>query len=108
MRGSSPRMTMWLHYGSRFLSKQHFARATCCIAPGKRLPPRRAVLFVLRLDGVAGLRPVGVGPVAQLIKVAAHGERLAAVHGDGFAIDPVAAARNQKYREILQFLHAAD
>src|SRR5258708_31617080 len=55
-------------------------------------PPCRAVLFVLRLDGVARLGPVGVRPVAQLIEVAAHRHRLDAVHRDGLAVDPVAAA----------------
>src|SRR5258708_408391 len=70
--------------------------------------PRSPVLFVLRLDGVAGLGPVGVGPVAQLIEIAAHGQRLAAVHRDGLAVDPVAAAGDQEHGQILQFLHAAD
>src|ERR1700716_1476893 len=72
------------------------------------LPPRGAVLVVLGLDGVAGLAPVGVGPVAQLIEVAAHGQRLAAVHGNGLAVDPVAAARDQEYRKVLQLFHGAD
>jgi len=71
-------------------------------------PPRHPVLFVLRLDGVAGLGPVGVGPVAQLIEIAAHRQRLAAIHRDGLAIDPVAAARNQEHREVLQLFHLAD
>src|SRR4029079_14580098 len=44
------------------------------------LSSRRAVLFVLCLDRVARLVPVGVAPVAQLIEIAAHGERLRAVH----------------------------
>src|SRR3954451_18720763 len=49
----------------------------------QRSPPRRAVLLVLRLDRVARLVPVGVTPVAQLVEIAAHGERLCTVHGDG-------------------------
>src|SRR4051795_7982652 len=90
MRGSSPRMTMY------FLWEETIS------------PPCSPVLFVLRLDGVAGLGPVGVGPVAQLVEIAAHGERLAAIHRDGLAVDPVAAAGDQKHREVLQLLHAAD
>ena len=69
------------------------------------LPPSRAVLLVLRLDQVPGLGPVGILPVAQRIKVAAHRQRLAAIHGDGLAVDPVAAAGNQEHREILQLFH---
>src|SRR5450432_4750540 len=37
-------------------------------------PPCRAVLFVLRLDRVTRPGPVGIGPVAQLIKVTAGGQ----------------------------------
>ena len=70
--------------------------------------PRGAVLFVLRLDRVARRGPVGIAPVAQLIKIAAHRQRLAAVHRDGLAVDPVAAAGNQEHREVLQLLHLAD
>src|SRR5579864_7000614 len=70
--------------------------------------PCGAVLFVLCLDRLAGLFPVGVGPVAQLVEVAAHRQRLAAVHRDGLAVDPVAAAGNQEHRQILQLLHLAD
>src|SRR5260221_13693790 len=73
-----------------------------------RLPPRGAVLFVLRLDRIARLGPVRVGPVAQLIEVAAHRQRLAAVHRDGLAVDPVAAAGDQEHGEVLQFLHFPD
>src|SRR5258708_5232987 len=72
------------------------------------LTPRGLVLFVLRLDRIARCRPVGVRPVAQLIKIAAHGERLGAVHRDGLAVDPVAAAGNQEHGEVLQFFHLAD
>src|SRR6267378_6598784 len=61
---------------------------------GDGSPPCSAVLFVLRLDRIAGSGPVGVGPVAQLIKVSASGQRLAAIHRDGLAVDPVAAAGN--------------
>src|SRR4051812_36620951 len=59
------------------------------------LPPLGAIFFVLRLDGVARLLPVGVFPAAKLVEVAAHRQRLCAVHRDGLAIDPVAAAGNQ-------------
>src|SRR5258707_5241682 len=57
-----------------------------------KLSPCSFVLFVLRLDGFACLDPVGVGPVAQLIEISAHRQCLAAVHRDGLAVDPVAAA----------------
>src|ERR1700744_4088907 len=46
-------------------------------------PARRAILFVLRLDRLARLGPVGIGPVAQLVEIAAHRQRLRAVHRDG-------------------------
>src|SRR5262249_15676836 len=68
-----------------------------------RSSPCRAVLFALRLDGLARLGPVVVTPVAQLVEIAAHRKRLRAVHGDGLAVDPVAAAGNEEDREILQF-----
>src|SRR6185437_2672581 len=74
----------------------------CALSPG------RAVLFILRLDRTARLGEVGIGPVAQLIEVPAHRQCLDAVHGDGLAIDPVAATRNQEYREVLQLFHLAD
>src|SRR6202790_4336151 len=82
--------------------------ASRCTASGQVSPPRGAVLFVLRLDLLARLGPVGVGPVAPLIEVAAHRQHLAAIHGDGLAVDPVAAAGNQEHREILQLFHLAD
>src|SRR6185312_827094 len=66
-------------------------------------PPRSAVFFILRLDRLARLVPVVVAPVAQLIEIAAHGERLGAVHRDGLAIDPVATTGDQEYGQILQF-----
>src|SRR6185437_234280 len=61
--------------------------------------PCRAILFVLRLDGLARLGPVVVAPVAELVEVAAHREPLRAVHCDGLAIDPVAAAGDQEHRQ---------
>src|ERR1700690_1077979 len=67
--------------------------------------PRSPVLFVLRLDRIAGAGPVGVGPVAQLVEVSPRRQPLAAVHRDGLAVDPVAAAGNQEHREVLQLLH---
>src|SRR6266436_3540755 len=93
----------WRHPAPKTISQRRPA-----FAGTTRLPPRGAVLFVLRLDRVARLGPVRVGPVAQLIEVAAHRQRLAAVHRDGLAVDPVAAAGNQEYRQILQLLHGAD
>src|SRR3984893_5917000 len=68
-------------------------------------PPCSPVFFVLRLDRIARSGPVGVGPFAQLIKVSARGQRLAAVHRDGLAVDPVAAAGNKEHCEVLQLLH---
>src|ERR1700732_1474283 len=50
--------------------------------------PRGAVLFVLRLDLLARRGPVGIGPIAQLIEVAACRQRLAAVPRDGLAVAP--------------------
>src|SRR5579883_1183030 len=72
------------------------------------LRSRGTILFVLRLDLFARLLPVLVAPVAQLVEIAAHGERLAAVHRNGLAVDPVTAAGNQEHGQILQFLHLAD
>src|SRR5438874_13764361 len=61
--------------------------------PGRQqLPPLRPVLLVLRLDRVPRIGPVVVAPVAELVEIAAHRQRLGAVHGDGLAADPVAAA----------------
>src|SRR6185437_15174319 len=73
-----------------------------------RSPPCRAVLLVLRLDGLARLGPVVIAPVAELVEIPAHREGLRAVHRNGLAIDPVAAAGDQEHREVLQFLHGAD
>ncbi|MCP1837604.1 transposase InsO family protein [Bradyrhizobium sp. USDA 4538] len=79
-----------------------FAGTTVVIEEQARASaPRRAVLLVLGLDRLARLGPVVVAPVAQLVEIAAHGERLRAVHGDGLAVDPVAAAGNQEHREVL-------
>src|SRR3954469_17969839 len=47
----------------------------------KRSAPLGPVLLVLRHDGLACCFPVVVGPVAELVEIAAHGERLRAVHG---------------------------
>src|SRR6266404_7210161 len=51
--------------------------------PDVKSPPCGAVLFVLRLDRIARMGPVGVGPVAQRIEVTARCQRLAAIHRDG-------------------------
>src|SRR6185436_16167937 len=64
-------------------------RAQSRTRPGRLLAPCRAVLLVLRGDRVARLFPVGVRPFAHLVEIAAGGERLRAVHGDGLAGDPV-------------------
>src|SRR2546421_10786278 len=64
------------------------------------LSPRCAVLLVLLGDRVTRLLPVGVGPFAHLIEIAASGERLRAVHRDGLAADPVAAAGDQEPGQI--------
>jgi hypothetical protein len=70
--------------------------------------PLGAVLLVLRLDGRACGLPLGVGPVRQVVKIAAGRQMLAAVHGDGLAGEPRAAIGKQKGREILQLLDAPD
>src|SRR3954447_19962134 len=74
---------------------------------GASAAARGAILVVLRLDGLLGLAPVVVAPIAQLIEVAAHRQRLRAVHRDGLAVDPVATAGDQEYGEVLQLFHAA-
>src|SRR3954447_11401690 len=71
-------------------------------------PPLRSVLLVLRHDALARGFPVVFAPVAELVEIAAHRERLRAVHGDGLAGDPVAAAGDQEHGDVLQFLHGAD
>src|SRR5947209_4136552 len=67
------------------------------LRPGheKASSPLGSILLVLLLDRIPRLGPVVVAPVAELVEIAAHGERLCAVHGDGLAGDPVAAAGNQ-------------
>src|SRR5215470_15604750 len=67
-----------------------------------------AVLLVLGLDGRSRRLPLGVGPVPQLVKVAAGRQMLPAVHGDGLTREPRAAVRQQKGREILQLFDAPD
>src|SRR6516165_9405127 len=87
-------------------------RSMLCAAPGLRLSATLAVLcaalgavlLVLRLDGRSRRLPLGVGPVPQVVKVAAGRQMLAAVHGDGLAREPRAAIRQQKRRQILQLL----
>src|SRR5262249_7778579 len=72
------------------------------------LTPCLAVLLILLGDRVTRLRPVGIGPFAQLVEVSTGGERLGAVHGDGLAADPVAAPGDQEHGQVLQLLHLAD
>src|SRR5579872_1939060 len=80
-------------------AKDNTGRTVACEGiAAKALGSCGAVLVVLRLDLFARLLPVGVGPVAQLIEIPAHGERLAAIHRNGFAVDPVTAAGNQEHR----------
>src|SRR5258708_39860487 len=51
----------WRHPAPKTISQRRPA-----FAGTTRLPPRGAVLFVLRLDRIARLGPVRVGPVAQI------------------------------------------
>ena len=67
-----------------------------------------AILFVLRLDSLAGGLPLRIRPMPQLVKIAAGRVALRAVERNGFAGQPLAAVGDQKRREVLQFLDAAD
>src|SRR5256886_10808689 len=54
------------------------------------------------------LEKKNIGPVAQLIEVAPHRQRLGTVHRTRFAIDPVAATRNQEHRKCLRLFRFSD
>ena len=73
---------------------------SCCASPATD-SALGLVLGVLRLDALARGLPIGIAPFAQRIEVAAGGQRIATVHHDALAGEPVALAGRQ--RKVARF-----
>src|SRR6476661_6281154 len=99
----------WMLWKARYVhGLEQSKKNSIMAAPSRSHRALRPVLLVLRLDRRPRRLPLRVGPMAQLVEIGAGGVALPAIERDRLSGQPLAAVGEEKRRQVLQLLHAAD